>query len=183
MGVAPTTDIATACLCGVISDTGSYRYQNADERCFRASGQMVDAGAKPAEVSRNLFQKRSINSLKLQSRTIEHMFVDSEKRFALSYLGVEDFEEFSATKDDADFMVDMLRSLDVVDVVCMMRQQKPGSDVHGSLRSKTDVDVSKLARCFVGGGHKAAAGFTMKGCTDMAAAFEEIKAKLADLMS
>ena len=43
----------------------------------------------------------------------------------------------------------------------MLREQGP--IVRGSIRSKTDRDVAAIAEKMNGGGHKAAAGFTIKG--------------------
>ena len=47
-------------------------------------------------------------------------------------------------------------------VACMLREQ--GDVVRGSLRAKDDTDVAAVARSFGGGGHVAAAGFTLS-CT------------------
>jgi len=45
-------------------------------------------------------------------------------------------------------------------------QQEPGGEVKWSLRSNGDYDVSAIAKSFGGGGHKNAAGFTLKAPTE-----------------
>ena len=44
----------------------------------------------------------------------------------------------------------------------------PGNQVRGNLRSKSDKDISGIARRMGGGGHRAAAGFTVDGDIDQA---------------
>ena len=62
-------------------------------------------------------------------------------------------------KADAEPMIDLLRSLRGVRVSCMLREQE--GEVRGSFRSKDDTDVAAIAGEFGGGGHRAAAGFTI----------------------
>ena len=73
-----------------------------------------------------------------------------------------DFEATGAVKADAEPIIDALRSVAGVRVACMLREQ--GDVVRGSLRAKDDTDVAAVARSFGGGGHVAAAGFTLS-CT------------------
>ena len=80
------------------------------------------------------------------------------------YAGREhiDFDAVGAVKADAEPLIDALRSLRGVRVACMLREQD--GEVRGSFRSKDDTDVAAVARSFGGGGHVAAAGFTLS-CT------------------
>ena len=61
----------------------------------------------------------------------------------------------------------------------MLREQPDG--VRGSLRAKDDTDVSALARRFGGGGHRAAAGFSVKDASVLEAV-ELLAEKVADLV-
>ncbi|MDY4986936.1 MAG: DHHA1 domain-containing protein, partial [Eggerthellaceae bacterium] len=64
-----------------------------------------------------------------------------------------------------------------VRVACMLREQD--GQVRGSLRAKDATDVSVVAAKFEGGGHKAAAGFTVRG--SMNDALRLVKKELTDL--
>lgn len=78
------------------------------------------------------------------------------------------FAQCGAVKADAEPLIDILRSIRGVKVALILRENEPGS-VRGSLRAKDEsTDVSKVARAFEGGGHKAAAGFTFYGSLDEA---------------
>lgn len=151
--------VATCAYTGLSTDTGRFQFQNTDAAAFDAASQMVAAGADPAGIAREVFQNRRLASIELEARAIEHMRLGADGRVAISWISRTDFEEFGAAKSDAEPLIDILRSIRGVRVACMLREQ--GDVVRGSLRAKDDTDVSVLARCYGGGGHKAAAGFTL----------------------
>jgi len=62
---------------------------------------------------------------------------------------------------EAEELVNYPRSIDSVRVACFLRQL--GDQVKISLRGKGDVDVSRIAARFGGGGHPNAAGCTVPG--------------------
>lgn len=154
--------VATCCYTGLMTDTGRFQYQNADAAAFAAAAEMVAAGAEPAVISRRIYQSRSLASILLEGRNVDHMALSADGAAALSWLSQADFEACGACKADAEPMVDVLRAIDGVEVACMLREQ-PDGEVRGSLRAKGDADVAAIARAFGGGGHTAAAGFTFAG--------------------
>lgn len=153
--------VATCCYTGLMTDTGRFQYQNATSAVFRAAAEMVEAGALPGEISREVFQNRSRASLQLESVAIERMEFLREGQCVISWLTEDDFQRAGAVKADAEPLINLLRSVSGVRVACMLRQQ--GDAVRGSLRAKDDTDVASIARSFGGGGHRAAAGFTFQG--------------------
>ena len=154
--------VATCCYTGLMTDTGRFQYQNADAAAFAAAAEMVAAGAEPAVISRRIYQSRSLASILLEGRNVNHMALSADGAAALSWLSQADFEACGACKADAEPMVDVLRAIDGVEVACMLREQ-PDGEIRGSLRAKGDADVAAIARAFGGGGHTAAAGFTFAG--------------------
>lgn len=177
LGVERGGDIALCCYTGLVTDTGRFQYQNTNAAALRAAYQMVDAGVDPAFVARVLFQNRSLPSMRLESIAIARLHLGPMGAYALSWISLEDFEAVGAVKSDAEPVIDVLRSLVSVRVACMLREQN--ECVRGSLRAKDDTDVSLLARIFGGGGHKAAAGFTLN--LTLAEAIPFVEEKIAEL--
>ena len=62
---------------------------------------------------------------------------------------------------DTDAVLDPLRSLEGVEVTALLKERFDGS-VKVSLRAGGDVDVQAIVATFGGGGHKKAAGATMR---------------------
>ncbi|MEF9877376.1 DHH family phosphoesterase [Gordonibacter sp.] len=153
--------VAVCCYTGLVTDTGRFQYQNTDHAALAAAAAMVEAGAEPAMVARAIFQSRSLPSVQLEALVVDRARFGADGAYALSWLGLEDFARLGAVRADAEPVIDALRSLRGVAVACVLREQ-PDS-VRGSFRAKDDTDVAALARTMGGGGHKAAAGFTISG--------------------
>ena len=66
------------------------------------------------------------------------------------------------TPKDLEGIVSQLRVTKGVEVAILLYETAP-QEYKVSLRATGDVDVSKVAGFFGGGGHKKAAGVTMKG--------------------
>ncbi len=177
LGVEPDERMATCCYAGLLTDTGSFQYQNTSAESLSLAAQMVSAGADPSHVAEEAYQNRSRASIALEKRMLGHIEYPCGGKFAMSYLKRSDFVETNATKADAEPMIDIVRSIRGVRVACMLREQD--GQVRGSLRAKDDTDVAVIANRFGGGGHKAAAGFTFKGTLDDAiSAMREVFAEL-----
>lgn len=169
--------VATCCYTGLMTDTGRFQYQNTDEGVFLSAAQMVKEGARPGDISCEVYQNRPLASLLLEALVIDRMVFLSGGQCVISWLETSDFERLGAQKSDAEPLVNVLRSVGGVRVACMLRQQDGA--VRGSLRAKDDTDVAAIARRFGGGGHRAAAGFTFQGT--VAQAVEELSGILSGL--
>lgn len=154
-----TQDIAHCTYAGLMTDTGRFQYSNTTPVAFRLAEQMVSAGADVARISCDFFQNRTYQSVLLEKIALEHLELIGDADIALSWVSNKDMSDVGAVSADCEGLIDVLRSLGQVRIACMLKEQ--GSIVRGSLRSKDGSDVAALARTFGGGGHKAAAGFTL----------------------
>ena len=68
---------------------------------------------------------------------------------------------------ECDGLVDVVRRVDGSEIALFLKEV-PGGKVRGNLRAKSDRDISAVAREMGGGGHPAAAGFTVEGDIDQA---------------
>lgn len=179
LGVEPDEVMASCAFAGLMTDTGRFQYQNADARAFSLGAEMVACGAEPARVGSAFYQNRTLASVKLEAIAIDHLRLIAGGAAALSYISKEDMAACGAVKSDAEPLIDVARSITGVRVACMLREQADG--VRGSLRAKDDTDVSALARAFGGGGHRAAAGFSVKD-RSLDAAVELLAEGIAELV-
>lgn len=165
--LAATDDVvATCCYTGLVTDTGRFQYQNTSVGAFESAAEMVRAGASPSAVATAVFQNRSLASMRLEALVLDRMLFGAGGQLVVSWLTLEDFASSGAVKADAEPLVNSLRMLSGVRIACMLREQSDG--IRGSLRAKDDTDVSVIARALGGGGHKAAAGFTLTCSIDEA---------------
>ena len=154
-----TPEVAACCYAGLVTDTGRFSFANTDEAALKAATSMVAAGAHPAEVSAELYENDRLQALQIEMRAFERLELDRELGYALTYLTQDDFAEFGADKSDAEGVVDLVRRLGEVRVLCCLREQDAA--VRLSFRAKDGIDVRAIARTFGGGGHTAASGATL----------------------
>lgn len=174
----PPYESALCAYTGLVTDTGGFRFQNCDSIAFAAAAELVSMGVEPGYVATSVFQNRSLASLELEALTIGRMRLFADGAGAISWISQADLERFDAVKGDVEPLIDTLREIAGVRVACMLREQD--DVVRGSLRAKDDTDVSALARKLSGGGHKAAAGFTLK--TPIEESVELLKREIGELL-
>lgn len=177
----PDPFVATACYMGILTDTGRFQFQNTNSDAFRYASEMVEAGADPAFVANEVYQNKPIGLLQMESRIISRIELTPEGRVAYSWICDRDNEELDVRREDAEGLVDIVRSVDGIDVAVLMRDRT--DDVRCSIRAKDSYDVSEVARSFGGGGHRAAGGFTLQGSFDevepqVVSALEELERKI-----
>ena len=156
----PPEESALCVYTGLFTDTGGFRYQNSNADAFHAAAELISYGVDAAHVATKVFQTRTAASLKLESCVLERMKVFANGQAVISYVTADDMQRLDAVKSDAEPLIDAIRQLEGTRIACMLREQ--GDIIRGSLRAKDSTDVSELARRFGGGGHRAAAGFTLQ---------------------
>ena len=70
-----------------------------------------------------------------------------------------DYKDYNVEPEETDFLIDVVRLVKESTVALLIKEQEDGS-FKGSLRSRGDIDVQKIASIFGGGGHVAASGFS-----------------------
>ncbi len=162
IGLKVTPVIATALLCGIYNDTGSLMHSNTSIEVFEVTGKLMERGGKIHQVSKNLFRTTPVSTLKLWGRVLENARVNDDG-VTLSVVTWKDFKECGAGPDEISGVVDFLNSVPNSKFTVLLNEDENGN-VKGSFRTqRDDVDLAELASKFGGGGHKKAAGFTMKG--------------------
>ncbi len=168
LGVAPTADIATCLLTAIVTDTGRFQYQNTTADALRVAADLVDAGASLAHVTSSVYQSLSMATLRLKEALYGRLATTADGHVAYSYVTQEDLARCGGTAEDCESLIDEVRSLGGTEACLFLRELSDGS-LRGNLRSKVDwLDVSEAARVFGGGGHRAAAGYTIDGPAEVA---------------
>ncbi|WP_154025913.1 DHH family phosphoesterase [Olsenella uli] len=169
LGVEITPDIANCLFCAIVTDTGRFQYQNADSEAFECASMLVDAGASPSLISLNVYQSFRLAYLHLESVVMGRIVTFDRGRISYSYATRADLERTGALPDECDGLIDVVRSVEGSEVALFLKEL-PDGRVRGNLRSKGAWDISSVARAMGGGGHKAAAGFTVEVGIDAALA-------------
>ena len=157
-----TSDIAVNLYTAVVTDTGSFRYENTTERAFSICEEMIGFGVSPAYVAAKVYENHPKERLQLLCLVLTTLETVHEDRIALAHITGDMFSRTHTSPEHAEGFVEYLREIDSVEVACLLREL--GSERYKvSMRSKESVDVASIARTFGGGGHHRAAGCTMEG--------------------
>ncbi|MEW4487787.1 bifunctional oligoribonuclease/PAP phosphatase NrnA [Thalassoglobus sp. JC818] len=162
MGQPPRGHQADALFAAIATDTGWYRFSNADGRTYRAAGRLIDSGVQPNDLYRELYERSSLAQLKLKAIMLNRVEVEFDGRLAHTFALRKDFSETKAHPADTDGMVNTCLTVEGVEAGFMLVQQLDGR-IKASLRSRSDMDVAVIAEQFGGGGHQKAAGTMLPG--------------------
>lgn len=162
MGAPIDKKTAEYLLLGLLTDSGNFSHDDVTEETFLFAAQLVKAGANIKAYNDNLFKRQSKARAALYVQTMDKMRYYHGSRFALIVIEKQALQDTGADESMTEGFVDFPLSVDGVEVAASLlevnrRQYKV------SLRSKTYVDVNKLAGTYGGGGHVRAAGCMLFG--------------------
>lgn len=155
-------EVATCLYTTILSDTGSFRYSNADPEAFRVAGAMVALGVDPWAIASGLYESQEEVRLRLLGLALPTLTVAPCGTFAAITVTTEMLTATGATAEHTDRFINYPRSVRGVEVAIFFRQLGANRFKVG-FRSKGTVDVGTLARKLGGGGHHNAAGAEVEG--------------------
>src|SRR5215471_4923297 len=174
-GVRVTKEIAECVYTALLTDTGSFHYSNTTERTFKIASELVRIGVKPAKTAEALFGSYEWPKIELLSHVLSTAQRDPSGHVAWMWQTLAMQEQTHAAEEDADGFVNYPLAVGEVEVTALFKETSAGV-YRTSLRSKGDVNVARIAEQFGGGGHRNAAGCTLKGST------AEIEQKVVPLL-
>ena len=175
LGATITAEMAINLYAAIVVDTGNFRFSNATSEVFRVSAELIDCGAKPYIVYQELYESWPDNRFRLYMKVIESLEIRDDVVFSL--VTKKMLEETSTSADDTENFVSFPRVMKKIGVSVMFRET--GKDEYKvSLRAKDNINVASIAELYGGGGHKNAAGCSIRTDIDTAKnlIFSKIKA-------
>lgn len=168
-------DVAIPLYTAILSDTGSFRYSNADPEAFMIAGELVKLGIDTWEVASRLYESQPPQRMKLLSQTLATLDISSCGKYSTVSMTTEMLEATGARAEDTDGFINYPRAVRGVEVAVFFRQISEVKTKVG-FRSRGLVDVGEFARVLGGGGHHNAAGVTIDG------RFEDVRIRVISLL-
>ena len=167
LGVEVTAEMADALYVAIDTDTGSFRYANADRATHLAVAKLYQYGLDHLPLCNAIYDNIPLSQMLIESEALSRMELFAGGQAVLSYCTGEMLEKAGATMEQCGTIIDRLRSLQDVEVAVFLKEKEDGN-FKASFRAKTYADVGALANRLGGGGHTKAAGCTMAGPLDKA---------------
>jgi phosphoesterase RecJ-like protein len=173
--------VAEVLFVGLGTDTGWFRFSNADARCFADASRLLEHDIDRYTIYRTLEETARPARMALLQRMLSTIeYVDS---VAIMCLRSTDFQETDGSSTDIIGLVNTPMVLETIQASVLLTDSDP-SVTKLSFRSKPSlphepnslIDVNQLAGKFGGGGHVHAAG------ARVFAPLDEVKAHLIELL-
>jgi phosphoesterase RecJ-like protein len=161
MNVVLDKPMAQALYTAVATDTGCFRFPNTTAHTYRTAAACADTGADLNTITRDIFETNSFRRLKIQSWIIENAAFLAEGKLALVAIPLEVERQIGVTEDDMDNISNFPRTVSGVKMAATLREEGTGR-CKLSVRAVPGWDATKVTVIFGGGGHKGAAGASMK---------------------
>jgi len=156
----------------ILTDTGSFNYENTSGATHKIAGELLGYGLDPALVSESVYERRSLEDIKLLALVLDTLKVNKDGTVAYMEVTKDMLEKTGADLAKSEGLINYARSIDKVKVAVLFKEDlKDSNKINISFRSKGDgivVDVNKIASLFGGGGHTRAAGCVITGSLEEA---------------
>lgn len=155
-----------ACLfTGIVTDTGSFKYQSTTEDTHLVAGRLMKKGINHTRIMDTCFSTRTF----IQNKVIGHALLKSQlkcnDRCIVSSFLFEEMRQYGITGRDMGVVIDQLRTTKGTEAAVFIYELEPG-EFKVSMRAKEYLDVSRICRLYGGGGHVKAAGCTIRGTVE-----------------
>lgn len=158
--ISPAT--ATALFAAIATDTGWFRFSSTTSETYQIASDLMNCGARPSALHEQLYANYSLGRLKLISRLMGRVELDCDGRLAHTYVQLSDYGETQSEPADTEDLVNDCLGINGVQGAAIFVEQG-NHMVKVSLRSRSGLDVARVAEQFKGGGHKQAAGAVLPG--------------------
>jgi len=161
MGAELDVPMANALYTAVSTDTGCFRYANTTPETFSVAAACAKAGADVFAINQALFETNSLPRLKVQSYMLQNAVFLQDGKIVICPLPKAAEAECGANEDDLDNISGFPRTIEGVKLAVTIREEGEGR-VKMSVRAVPGCDAAALCAKFGSGGHKGAAGASMK---------------------
>ncbi|HEX9758671.1 MAG TPA: bifunctional oligoribonuclease/PAP phosphatase NrnA [Nitrospiria bacterium] len=176
LNLSISPEIALSLYTALFTETGSFRFSNTTPKALRISAELLEKGVEPYWLSQQLYEKRSLEGLKLLGEGLTRMGKSDDGKIAWIMVTQDLLKKTKTDWEDSEDFVNYPRSLAGVEIAVFFREL--GDRLFKvSFRSKNQINVAQLAEHFGGGGHRYAAGCQIEGDLD------QVKKKVLDIVT
>lgn len=163
--------IALQLYAGIMTDTGSFRFERTTPNVHRIIASLLEKGVDPVDVYDKVYNQFNFGRVKLLGEALSSIQLDSTKKIGYMIVRKESLKHNGAAEADVDGFVNYCLTIQNVEIGILFYELEDGIKV--SFRSKGEIPVNKLAAQFEGGGHINASGARFFNIT-----IDEVKEKI-----
>lgn len=162
MQVSISAEAAINLYTAIITDTGSFQYDNVTPDTHRRIAELLELGVPVMQINTALHEENPVEALILLKEALHTLTLSPCGKVCWMTVTQEMLQNTGALDEHTEGLVNYCRSIKGVEVGLLFREISVET-YKVSLRSKNNVNVNMLAAKFGGGGHPKAAGCVLKG--------------------
>lgn len=136
--------IATNLLTGIISKTKSFKTPSVTPKSLAIASHLIESGGRREDIIRNLYQTKSLETLKLWGRALARLQGSMGGRFVRAKLSKQDFELTGVRDGNLSGVIDeLIVNTPKADIILLLSEDGVGR-VHGIVSSKRYINNREL---------------------------------------
>ncbi|MDR1000407.1 MAG: DHH family phosphoesterase [Clostridiales bacterium] len=160
MGVVDK-DIASALYCGILTDTGGFRHPNVNSVTHEIVADLLTFDIPFTELYNEMFRRHSLEETLVLRGALNNLRLLANGKVALGTINSDEMSAVGGRIRDTDGIAEYLLNIRGVEASIFIYEKNKGQ-CKISMRS-LNIDISKVASKFGGGGHVHAAGASIDG--------------------
>lgn len=165
LNIKITENMAIALYVAILTDTGCFKYESTTSHTFEIASELSNIGINTSKIADLCYTNKPKNLILFQSEVLANSKFCLNDKIAYTLITKEILEKYKAEDEYTEGICETLRSISNVDVAFVLKETPNGTKV--SVRSK-ETDATAIVANFNGGGHRRAAGCTIKESINVA---------------
>ena len=167
IGLPVSGRIAECLYTGLATDTGGFRFSNTTAATMRLAAEIMESGVDTARLNTCIFESVSKAKMLAEARMMSALQFYENDRIAVMPVTLAMRAETGVTGEELEDVAGIPRKIEGVLLGITIKEHE--EECHISLRSKEPVNADRIAAAFDGGGHRFAAGCTIRASVEEAA--------------
>lgn len=181
MSVPLTREIALSLYIAILTDTGSFNYDNTSAVTHEIASDLLGYGLEPGSISESVYERRTLVDIKLLGLVLSTLKVNKTGEVAYLEITRKMLADTGADITKSEGFINYARSIDGIKVAVLFKEDtKIPNRINISFRSKAGADVNNIASSFGGGGHVKASGCVLEG--SLAEVESKVVAKIEEVL-
>ncbi|MBQ4646166.1 MAG: bifunctional oligoribonuclease/PAP phosphatase NrnA [Candidatus Gastranaerophilales bacterium] len=158
LNIEISPDMAKGLYSAILTDTGCFKYESVTNHTFSIASKLSNI-INTSEIADLCYTNKPKNLILFQNYLVSNAVFCLNDKIAYTLITKEIIEKYNAKDEYTEGICETLRSISGVEIALVLKETNNGVKV--SIRTK-EIDATIIAGKFNGGGHKRAAGCTIK---------------------
>lgn len=153
--------MAEALYVAILTDTGCFKYETVTKETFLASAKLIEKGIDTSDLAKKCYDNKPKSMVTFQADVISNAKFTLNEKVVYVIITNDLMKKYKVGNEHTEGIAETLRSINSTDISIVLKENEDKKSTKVSLRSKT-IDLTSVVEKFNGGGHKMAAGCTIR---------------------